>query len=243
MRYLSDMKNVAERELITKFRRSNKVRLICSDVSSRLSFKRQQSSKPTAKIRKMQRNAVHDLDDRHGTKEINRGNVGDDDEICDNTNYRKKETKNKRKWIESCKRRDKEENSIGSILNRKDQYKVSNISLIVWRLLPTIRTRQRNSENLLSPMNKWQLWIKKFYCIFTRVEKKENFHKKFSKNFPKIFQKFFQKNIFLAPDEPLVSLGLFLEVLCGSTEAFCSPMWSYVVLCGPMWSYVVLCDD
>lgn len=39
-------------------------------------------------------------------------NVGDDDEICDNTNYREKEAKNKRKWIELCKRRDKEENSI-----------------------------------------------------------------------------------------------------------------------------------
>ena len=38
--------------------------------------------------------------------------MGDDDEICDNTNYREKEAKNKRKWIELCKRRDKEEKSI-----------------------------------------------------------------------------------------------------------------------------------
>ena len=80
---------------------------------------------------------------------------------------------------------------------------------LVSMYMPTTRARQRNSENLLSPMKRWQLWIKKFYCIFTRVEKKENFDKKFSKNFPKIFQNFFQKNIFLAPDEPLVSLGLF----------------------------------
>ena len=38
--------------------------------------------------------------------------MGDDDEICDNTNYREKEVKNKKKWIELCKRRDKEGNSI-----------------------------------------------------------------------------------------------------------------------------------
>ena len=48
-----------------------------------------------------------------------------------------------------------------------------------------------------------------------RVEKKGNF----DKIFPKIMQKsskFISKNFFLSPDGPLVNLGLFLEVLCGS---------------------------
>ena len=63
---------------------------------------------------------------------------------------------------------------------------------LVSMYMPTTRARQRNSENLLSRMKRWQIWIKKFYCIFTRVEKKENFDKKISKNFPKIFQFFFQ---------------------------------------------------